>query len=143
MTAAARAALVGLALLAPGCVTYITSSQGRPIDPDAVAALERGRTTLPQVLATLGAPHEVHRHTDGWLLVYRRRARNTLRIGIAPSQALSALDVSQLAAEALGNLKLTIERTHAGEDRLVLLLDADRTVRAIGYRVGTDDLPVF
>lgn len=143
MSRLAGIALSALVLLGPGCVTYVASTQGRTIDPEAVARLERGRTTLPEVLAILGAPQEVHQHTDCRLLVYRHRVRHTVRVGIAPSQALSALDLSQLTAEALSSLKLTVERTHAGEDRLVVLIDPDGVVQAVGYRGNTDELPVF
>ena len=138
-----RAALALGLLWGPGCVTLVQSTRGNPIDPRAVAALERGRTSLPQLLTLLGAPQEVHLHADGQLLVYVFRARNTFRLGISASQALRFIDASQLVSEALGNLSLTIERAHADEDRLVLLLDHEGTLQAIGARRGTDALPLF
>ncbi len=142
----ARALLTGavaLALTSPGCVTIVSSSQGSPIDAGTVARIEQGKTTLGQVLALLGAPLEVHRHADGRLLVYRHRQRNTFRLGIQPSRALSLIDLTQVTAEAAGNLSLTVERIHAGEDRLMILLGEDEVVRAVGFQNRTHDLPVF
>ncbi|MHC4600280.1 MAG: hypothetical protein ACYS47_14865, partial [Planctomycetota bacterium] len=56
-----------------GCisVTIGAARKGNPIDPEKVAALRQGTHDLDDVLAALGAPLEVHAHTDGTLLVYR------------------------------------------------------------------------
>ena len=138
-----RLALVLLPLLASGCLTLVRGTQGRPLDQATVDQIQRDKTTLPEVLARLGAPHEVHNHADGRLLVYRHRATNTFRLGISASQALRFVDVSQVASEALGNLSFTLWRIHVGEDRLVLLIDSSDVVRGVGFRLTTPDLPVF
>lgn len=132
-----------LPLLASGCVTFVWGTQGRPIEQDKVDALESGRTTLREVLRTFGAPHEVHNHADGRMLVYRHRARNTFRLGISASQALRFVDLAQVASEAAGNLSFTLWRIHSGEDRLVLLVDHADVVQGVGYRNTTAELPVF
>jgi outer membrane protein assembly factor BamE (lipoprotein component of BamABCDE complex) len=134
-----------LALLAsgPGCVTFIHATQGNRIDPDQVAQLERGRTTLPEVLGLLGAPLEVHQHAEGQLLVYRHRGRNTFRLGLSASQALRFVDATQVVSEALSNLQFTLERVHADEDRVVILFDREGVVQAVGAREGTHDLATF
>ena len=129
--------------LSPGCVAFVYQTQGRRIDSAAVEKLEAGRTTLPQILDAFGAPLEVHDHVDGRLLVYRHRERNTFRIAITPNQVLRFFDLTQVLADLLSNLKFTYERTHQGEDRLVLLLDSVGKLQAVSYRVATADLPVF
>lgn len=143
MSPRALALALALAALGPGCVTIVRSSKGAPLDPAAVERLTPGESTLGDVLALFGAPLEVHRHTDGRLLVYRHALRNTFRLGIQPSRALSLIDLSQVASEAAGNLSLTLERIHGDQDRLVVLLDHESVVQAVGFRRGTDDVPVF
>ena len=109
-----------------GCITFISATQGPKIDPDKLAQVERGKTKLPELLALLGAPQEVHNHADGRLLVYRHRLRHTFRLGLSISQALRAIDLSQVVSEALSNVSLTVERINAGEDRLMVLIDESR-----------------
>lgn len=140
-----KRALLLLALLGlgPGCITVVQTTQGVAISPKAVSRVQAGKTTLRQVLTELGAPLEVHNHADGRILVYRQRARNTFRFGLSAGQATRFLDVSQVASEAIGNLRLTIERRHIGEDRVVILLDHHDVVKAVGYRARVAGLPVF
>lgn len=135
-------ALGALALLQAGCVTMIQVSAGNPIDPAAVARVQSG-TPLPEVVATLGAPLEVQRHADGKLLVYRMTGRNTFRLGLDASQVLRFVDTTQLVSEVVGNFRLTIDRVHADEDRLVILFDLEDRVRAVGYREALVDLASF
>ncbi len=132
-----------LPLLTSGCVTFIWGTQGRRIETAKVEGIKRGETTLDQVLEDFGAPHEVHNHADGRMLVYRHRARNTFRFGISANQALRFLDLSQVASEAAGNLSFTLWRVHQGEDRLVLLVDREDVIQGVGFRNTTDELPVF
>lgn len=140
---AALLALAGLvALLQAGCVTMIRVTAGNPIDPAAVARVESG-TTLPEVVATLGAPLEVQRHADGKLLVYRMTGRNTFRLGLDASQVLRFVDTTQVVSELIGNARITIDRVHADEDRLVILFDLQDRVRAVGYRGVLADLASF
>lgn len=142
----ARAGLLALgalaALLQAGCVTMIRVSAGNPIDSQAVAQVQSG-TPLPEVIATLGAPLEVQRHADGKLLVYRATGRNTFRLGLDASQVLRFVDTTQLVSELIGNFRLTIDRVHADEDRLVILFDLEDRVRAVGYRGSLADLASF
>jgi hypothetical protein len=133
---------LALAFVAPGCVTIVQTTRGQPIDPQAVGSLEPQRTTLPEVLAQLGAPQEVHRHADGRLLVYRFSVRNAFRLGLNASRLLSFVDTSQVVSEAAGNLRLTLETIHGDEDRVVVLLGDDDVVCAVGYRAGTAELPL-
>lgn len=140
---ALRLVLVLLSLLSSGCLTLVRGTQGRPLDQATVDQIQRDKTTLPELLARLGAPHEVHNHADGRLLVYRHRATNTLRIGLSASQALRFVDASQVVAEAIGNLSFTLWRIHVGEDRLVVLIDSTDVVRGVGFRMTTPDLPAF
>jgi len=140
---ALAAAALALVASAPGCLTFVWSRQGNPIDPAAVAAIESGRTTFSEVLDHLGAPLEVHAHADGRLLVYRHAARNTFRIGLDLSRATTLVDASRVVSEAAGNLKLTIERIHEDEDRVVVLVGRDDIVRAVGYRAAVAGLPTF
>ncbi|HBP17251.1 MAG TPA: hypothetical protein DEA08_05560 [Planctomycetes bacterium] len=134
--------LAALALLQVGCVTMVRVSAGNPIDPAAVARVQSG-TPLPEVVATLGAPLEVQRHADGKLLVYRMTGRNTFRLGLDASQVLRFVDTTQLVSEVVGNVRLTIDRVHADEDRLVILFDLEDRVRAVGYRGALADLASF
>lgn len=136
-------AAVFVALALSGCVVVQQTTQGREIDPQVVSGLERGRATLTDVLARLGAPHEVHQHADGRLLIYRHIASNGFRLEIDPSRALTFVDATQLVSEVLGNLKLSLQWVHKGEDRLVLLFDRDNVLRAVGSRFVTAGLPVF
>ena len=125
-----------------GCLSFANVSQGIEIDPEAVGAISEG-TSLQEVLELLGAPLEVHKHVDGRLLVYRHRKQNTARIDVSVSRALQFIDLTQVTSELASNLQLTIQRTHAGEDRVVILFDKDYRVKALGYRTATADLPVF
>lgn len=134
---------LALTFACSGCLTFVTSNQGTDIDAAAVKSIRRDHTTLPQVLAALGAPLEVHAHADGRLLVYRHRLRHTFRLNISPSQALSLVDLSQAASEAAKNASLTITRVNAGEDRVVVLIDHEGIVRSVGYKQSTQGLPIF
>lgn len=131
---------LSLLLFSSGCITVIAATTDNPINPSAVERLKAGTSTLPQVLEILGAPIEVHNHADGLLLVYRYRARNTFRLGISAGQITRFIDVSQVASEAIGNLSLTIQRIHQGEDRLIVLLDKAGVFQAAGLKISTNDL---
>ena len=138
-----RACAVVCALSGAGCVSFVSSTIGNTIDPAAVERVAVDRTTLPEVLEALGAPLEVHRHADGMLLVYRQSGRNTFRLGLDASRLATFIDFTQVTSEVLGNLSLTVERIHADQDRLVVLLDREGVVRAVASRRALDDLPVF
>ncbi|GEM_PF-847777 len=142
---------LGLALLAsvlaagPGClnVTLARARRGDDIDAGAVRALQTGRPGLQDVLDSLGAPLEVHAHPDGMILVYRYRARNTFRFGIEAGASVQFLDVTRVVSSILENLRFTLERIHADEDRAVILIGRDGLVKGIGFRDPTKDLPLF
>ena len=143
-------AVVALALAAlgsgQGCinVTVAETRRGNPIDGDKVRKLTKGTHTLADVLSTLGAPIEVHAHPDGVLLVYRYAARNTFRIGLeAGGGVMSFIDFTRVLSSLLENLRFTLERVHADEDRVVVLIGRDGRVKGIGYRDRTGDLPFF
>ncbi len=125
-----------------GCLSFANVTQGIEIDPEAVAAISEG-TSLQKVLDLLGAPLEVHNHVDGRILVYRHRKQNTSRVDLSVSRALQFIDLTQVTSELASNLQLTIQRTHSGEDRVVILFDREYRVKAMGYRAATEDLPVF
>ena len=142
MRRALFAALCGALLVLPGCIVVSRTSKGREIDYQAVARIERGRTTLTRVLELLGTPHEVHNHADSRLLIYRHRESKGLRIELNPSQYLTFIDVSQTIS-LLSKLRLTLQWMNRGEDRVVILIDNDDVVQAVGSRSVTADLPVF
>lgn len=142
MRRALLAALCAGLLVLPGCVIVSRTSKGREILPEAVAQVERGRTTLTRVVELLGAPHEVHNHSDGRLLIYRHRASKGLRIELNPSQYLTFVDVTETVS-LLSKLKVTFQWINRGEDRVVILFDRNNVVQGVGSRSVTADLPAF
>jgi len=142
-TILSRAALpLALLLLAGGgCVTVERSTRDAEIDRAAVASLEEGRTTLPDVLALLGSPLEVHQHPDGTLVVYRHQHERSFEWSIGISESARVVDLTPTSAELLGNLSYRRRSVHIGEDRLVLLFDRARVLESIGVAWGTDALP--
>jgi len=133
-----------LASLGQGCTVTVTrNTMGNPIDVKAVKALKVGTSDVVEVLHRLGAPLEVHAHTDGRILVYRFRAINAFEFGIDAGTFTQFMDVTQMASSITENIKFTWERIHIDEDRVVLLLDRKGILRGIGFRDKTIDLPWF
>jgi hypothetical protein len=135
--------IAALLALTPGCVSMMDSSKGRLIDPVAVGKIERGKSTLSDVLLLLGAPLEVHDHVDGRLLLFRRRASHSFYLELSANQVLRFVDASQVLSEILGNLSLTLEWLNHGEDRVAVLLDDEGVVQGVGSKFVTANLPWF
>jgi hypothetical protein len=89
---------------------------------------------LRDVLSSCGPPLEVWRQPEGLALVYRARRYAYDRVGLDPSRLLELLPLSNVAASALSNLRLTFEWGHTGEDRLVLVFDRDDRLTGLAYR---------
>lgn len=143
--AAARLLAPLLLLAATGCLNLTVShaSKGEPIPVERLAALTPGTSTLPEVLEALGAPHEIHAHPDGRLLVWRRRIHNTSELGLDAGNLTRFVDITQITSSLLGLIRFSLDRIHTDEERLVVLLDRKGILRGIGYRDGTKDLPWF
>jgi outer membrane protein assembly factor BamE (lipoprotein component of BamABCDE complex) len=137
------AAVLLAALAAQGCLSMAEVSHGNPVALEDAKHLKAGESRLDQVLEALGAPLEVHRHPDATLLVYRHRKRRTFRLGLSLGSGTSYLKIAQVAAVLLNNLRFTLERVHADEDRLVVILDPKGVVQGISFRSGTHDLPFY
>jgi len=142
---AARAGVLSLALAlaagAPGCVALGRGQAGSIPSQETISALEEG-DTIAVVLTSCGPPLEVWRHPDGMVLIWRSRRFDYDRIGIDPSRAVSFLEVANVAATLLSNLKLTFEWATAFEDRLVAIFDRSDRLVAWAYREGSDESPV-
>jgi len=139
-------AILVLGTAAAGCVNMTTAAvrQGNPIDEAKLASLKPGVSTLQDVLTALGAPLEVHAHPEGRLLVWRRAARNTFRVGLdAGGWVLNFVDMTRVLSSLLGFFHLNLESIHADEDRVAILFGRDGIVRGIGVRRAVDDLPIF
>lgn len=139
------AALLCLIVSSPGCLTLTISRirRGNPIDPAKVARMTRGKTTLPEVLGKLGAPQEVHGHTDGKVLVYRVRGYRASSFGLDAGSFAYFIDLTQILSTLLSNIKFTFEWVHGDEDRLVLVFDRAHVLKGIGFREGIKELPIF
>lgn len=129
-----RAALLA-ALASSGCVSVVRHSDRDPIDPEAVASVQVGATTLAQALGLLGSPLACHRHPDGLLLEWRTHQYDYLRLGLEPDRVLSFIPAGRLSSIRL--LSLVLHLGEDAEDKLVLLIDDRHVVAGLGYRRGT------
>lgn len=64
IAAAARAALVLLAASLGGCA-FTRGDLGLPFQPADLSAIKQGQSTVPEVVAALGAPNEIIRLNQG------------------------------------------------------------------------------
>ncbi len=124
---------IALAVLLPACVTLSRTDEGSFPSPAAVHELSQGMA-LRDVLASCGPPLEAWRQPEGLALVYRARGYAYERVGLDPSRMLELLPISNVAATALSNLRLTFEWGRRGEDRLVLVFDREDRLAGVAYR---------
>ena len=127
------ATALALAVALPGCVTLSRTEEGAFPAPAALRTLAKGMA-LRDVLAACGPPIEAWRQPEGLALIYRARRYDYDRFGLDPSRVLELVPVSSLAASALSNLRLTLERADLEEDRLVVVFDRDERVSGFAYR---------
>lgn len=127
------ATALALAAALPACVTLSRTEEGAFPAPAALRALSQGMA-LRDVLESCGPPIEAWRQPEGLALVYRARRYEYDRLGLDPSRLLELLPISDLAATALSNLRLTVESGSTGEDRLVLVFDRDDRLTGLAYR---------
>lgn len=130
--AGALAVLLSAALFSSGCVSFVRTRQGTAPDAPALQALQ-SQATLAEVLQACGTPTETWLAPDGLILVYREQQYAFDRLGLSVSQILTFVDVSQVAATVLSNLRLILERGRMSERRLVVQLDGDDRLVAFAY----------
>jgi hypothetical protein len=96
------ALLLAAALFFAGCVSYrLTKVEiGQPVEKEAVARLETGRTSLSQALRLMGAPDRIIGLKDRNLLIYRRSIsyENSLSVSI-PVTDFVVLNSAEVSAE--------------------------------------------
>jgi hypothetical protein len=131
---------LALPVLAPACITIGRTTIGSMPPQKAVLTLRHGQT-IPEVLAACGAPVEAWAQPEGLLLMWRRRRYDYGRYGLDASQALRFVTVSNVLADIVGNLSLTIEDGTLGDDRLAVLFDREGRVVAISQRTWDGGAP--
>jgi hypothetical protein len=76
--------LISIYLLVPGCGFYsaVRLTVNDHISEQDVEFIEAGKTTLPQVVETLGAPDELIGHDIGVVLIYHFRDAKYSRVNL-------------------------------------------------------------
>jgi hypothetical protein len=127
--------VVGLALLAPGCL-YVSASGsfGSYLDPAVVARIEPGVTTKAEVLALLGPPEEFLRsEVLGSLADEETRIAGAISLG---NRAQEAFTYQHDRVDARGTMLVVYNRVRGGveSDILVIFFDENDRVREFGFR---------